>query len=400
MEIVLSALSLSAPGGMQSYVITIAPQLERLGHEVTLYAPELGVMADVARSRGLRVARWEHELPDHCDAVISQDGVTLLSMADRYPDAVRIIVVHSSEYDVHLPPGIDGIVSRVVVMNDAVERRIRAMSAVFDVERLRQPIDTERHFAVGTLPARPHRVLLLGNYLNVRDRDAFVQVCTQSGLSCQHVGVYGQLLSDPVDAINEADIVVGQGRSVLDAMACGRAAWIYGPSYGDGWVTSSNYASLEADGFRGRATDAVLDAASFGRALEDYQSSMGTVNRKLIALHHSVHEHVNGLVRVIETAPVGKKVDAPLRELARTIRTQFGAQAGMETVTHQLHAVHERLVDAIEESESFRIENARLVQEVASLERRWEDLLRSRRWRATSLALLPLDFVRGKRRRH
>src|ERR1700722_16515548 len=145
MELVLTALTLDAPGGMQSYLLTIAPQLERLGHEVTLYAPEQGTMADVARSRGLRVARREHELPDICDAVIAQDGVTLLDMADRYPDSIRVIVVHSAEYDIHLPPGPEGTVSFAVVMNDAVERRVRARAQPLRVEPLRQPMDTDRH---------------------------------------------------------------------------------------------------------------------------------------------------------------------------------------------------------------------------------------------------------------
>lgn len=384
MEIVLTALSLDGPGGMQTYLLTIAPQLERLGHEVTLYAPQLGTMADVACSRGLRVARSERELPDLCDAVIAQDGVTMLAMADRYPGAVRVIVVHSAEYDIHLPPGIDGTVSCAVVMSSAVERRVRAMSTKLKVERLRQPIDLERHPAVGSISDRPRRVLMLGNYLNGRARDALVGVCENAGLAWRHVGIHGELLPDPISAISDADIVIGQGRSALDAMACGRAAWVYGPVAADGWVTASTYASFEADGFRGRATDRLHDAESFGRALREYDPSMGTVNRNLITLNHSAYEHAIELVTIIDTAPAGHKVDAPLRELARAVRAQHDAQSSLEAITRELRALDERVTTA--------------QREIAVLERRLQTVVGSRRWRAASLALRPVDVARLKRR--
>jgi hypothetical protein len=41
-EIVLAALALDGPGGMPTYLLTVAPQLERLGHEVTLYSEKTG----------------------------------------------------------------------------------------------------------------------------------------------------------------------------------------------------------------------------------------------------------------------------------------------------------------------------------------------------------------------
>jgi hypothetical protein len=57
-----------------------------------------------------------------------------------------------------------------------------------------------------------------------------------------------------------ADIVVGVGRSAIEAMSCGRAVWVYRGSAGDGWVTPETCAAIEADGFRGRATATLPDA--------------------------------------------------------------------------------------------------------------------------------------------
>lgn len=342
-EIVLTGLSLDQPGGMQTYMLAVAPHLERLGHCVTLYAPENGVMGDLAVSRGLRVANTHHELPEDCDAVIASDAITLLMMAERYQSAIRVIVVHSAELDLHLPPGLEGVASCAVAMNDAVERRLRAMPARFEVHRLRQPIDTDRFRMIGLGREAPTRVLLLGNYLTGAFKDDLVRVCEEAGLECHQVGVYGEVLPEAVEAIRSCDIVIGQGRSVLDAMACGRAAWVYGPIAGDGWVTELNYQLLEADGFRGRATDSVVDAATFAAALKEYDPQMGQVNRKLITLHHSAYEHAIELVRLIGARPAGKRVDAPLREMARMLRIQFDAQAATEMLTRECRSLNDRL---------------------------------------------------------
>ena len=71
MDIVLAAIAFDHSGGMQTYMLTVAPHLERLGHELTIYSPQMGPVADFARERGVRVIAHEHELPEACDAVLS-----------------------------------------------------------------------------------------------------------------------------------------------------------------------------------------------------------------------------------------------------------------------------------------------------------------------------------------
>jgi hypothetical protein len=358
---------------MQSYALTVAAQLERLGHEVTLYSPELGVMAETATERGLRVAAGLHRLPLTCDTVIAQDMSTLLQMTERYPTAFRLLVVHSAEYDIHLPPTLPGAVSHVVVLNDAAERRVRAMQLPVPVSRLRHPIDHERQCSINPLHVEPKRVLLLGNYMSPRGAADFDAVCARTGLECRQIGVSSQPVTEPVSIINDADIVIGQGRSILDAMACGRAAWVYGPSYADGWVTAGNYAALESDGFRGRALDVVLDANSFAAALADYRPEMGSENRRLVMLHHSPYEHAAALVGLIGDLRGRREptVDAPLQELARMVRTQFTAQSGMYLLNRELNTVHSVLAAVTHERDEARAAHSRLALEDATEDREW-----------------------------
>jgi hypothetical protein len=59
------------------------------------------------------------------------------------------------------------------------------------------------------LPARPRRVLLLGNYLEGEARDALVAACAAVGLEHDQIGLHGEFSFDPAAEIAMADIVVG-----------------------------------------------------------------------------------------------------------------------------------------------------------------------------------------------
>jgi hypothetical protein len=397
LQIVLTAPALALPGGVQSYALTVAGQLERLGHDVTLFAPIQGLVADVARERGLRVARSEHDLPEACDAILAQDAPTLLTAAAHYPKAVRALVIHGAEYDLHLPPPPAGAAAVVIALNDVTARRARAVADAPPVIRLRQPIDTARFGSHGALRETPGRVLLLGNDLRGARRDALLDVCDRAGVAVAQVGQHGELRADAAAAICEADIVIGRGRSVLEAMSCGRAAYVLGPVAGDGWVTPSSYPGLEADGFRGRATDAVPDAGDFARALTAYDPRMGERNRALVVQHHDFHEHAAAVVEALGAVEPQPLPDAPLRELARLVRITYDAQVRVTEIGHDLRAAHLRNDSLTAELEAARRAGDERAAEIGRLREQLAGIVGSRRWQAASAVARPVDRLRSRR---
>ena len=138
--------------------------------------------------------------------------------------------------------------------------------------RLRIPVDIERLAPVGTIRARPRRAVILGNY---PDRVHVVrEAWERQGVEVSQVGATQQRF-DIAPALESADIVVGKSRAAVDAMACGRAVYVYDTFGGDGWVTPDTYAAMEADHFAGQATDRVIGAEEMARDLADYDRRMG-----------------------------------------------------------------------------------------------------------------------------
>jgi len=383
-RLVLAALHLSWMGGATTYLLTTAPYLQRLGHDVTLYSPDAGDTAALARERGLRVATSESELPGEVDGVLVQDTVLALELADRFP-VPQLFVAHGAEHDLAAPPQLPGVTAAIVVMNDRVARRARALAVDSEVVRLRQPIDIERFNVRGPAREVPERVLLLGNYLRGRRRQLLTDVCEELGLEWRQIGRDGQMVTDPASEIAAADIVVGYGRSALEAMSLGRPTYLFDHVGADGWVTAESYPALEADGFAGTAFPEPADAERVRRDLKAYDGQMGVVNLQLIRGHHSPFEHADQLSLLFKRAAGAQRPAIENgSELARLVRLQWHSDWLGSQLRREIEQADGRALAA--------------EQRAQAAEARMREVSESARWRLVQRAMRPLDALRGRRR--
>jgi hypothetical protein len=202
--------------------------------------------------------------------------------------------------------------------------------------------------------------------------------------------------------LNDADIVVGKARVIVEAMACGRAAYVFDAFGSDGWVTPESYPRLEADNFSGQTGSPPVDVERLRRDLELYRPDMGAANRELAVVHHSANKHAVELVELFERlVPRNGEQTAPLRELGRLVRVQWG--------------IEERALAAAAEARRLRAENEGLTRRVLELEPAaaavpeleriareahdaLRDLLAQRRVRLGLALARPLDVIRRLRR--
>ena len=360
-EIVIGQLHLGAVGGAETYVLTVAEQLQGLGHGVTVFSLELGQSAALGLERGLEIRGSEDELPEACDIVLANDSVTAYRLADHYPTAAMVFVVHADEYDLSVPPQVPEVVQAVVVLHDRVARRVRALGYVPEVVRLRQPVDTKRFLPRTPLRDPARRVLMLGNWVSGDRRDVVFEVCASVGLQCEHRGSRGGGGStlEPEIELCRADIVIGKGRVIIEAMASGRAAYVYDNNGGDGWVTPDRYALLEADNFGGQAEPTIIDAERLRRDLAGYSRLMGPANRDLAFVNHSANRHAQSLVELFQRlVPVEQRVVAPLREMARLVRVGWLSEWRAVHWADEAQRLRAELDDTVVERDRLARENA------------------------------------------
>jgi hypothetical protein len=396
MRVVLGRQSLGTLGGTETYALTVARELDRLGHDVTLAAEDFGVAADVAVGRGIRVARMD-ELPRNCDAVIAHDLSMAATLAERYPDARRVYVVHADGWDLQLPPLVPGVVDAVVACSDRLAARVRALPLEVPIVRLREPIDTDGVLFPKQLPERPRRALILSNYLQGPRRRLLVDAWESAGVECTQAGTPTSVVLDPWSTFEAADIVVGKARAALEAMCAGCAVYVYDQYGGDGWVTPETYPAFEADQFAGQATGRPRLATDLVADLAAYTPEMGIWNNELVRSHHGARHHAMELVAVLR----GPHVREPDRvevvgELARLARASGRTEFRIAQIWNRMNAAEERAVHAEQRATQAEQRVAQLEELVAQAEERAAQAVE--RANGAELRLREADYLLGTKR--
>lgn len=395
MRIVISFNQLVGLGGTETYVLTVAGALERLGHDVVIHAHQTGPAADLAGEHGTRVIEHESDLPARCDVVLAQDAATAYTMARRYPRAARVVVAHSTAFPLQTPPQLEHTCQAVVALNDRLRRQVEQLAWHPRVVRLRQPVDLQRFCfrATNADQRRPPRVLWLTNYPGGARQAILGDACRRVGFELKRIGAPTVTTATPEHEIAQAEIVVSLGRGVLEAMACGRAAYVFGIAGGDGWVTAASYPELEADGFTGRANGRSIGMDRLVEDLESWSERLGETGRDLACAHHDADRHAVELLELfeqLETPPA--EPPSVAQELARLVRLEWDAR------THARSAVSEA-AKAWAEVATLREQQARTEARHGELERRLADLRATRRYRLACLIASPLDRLRARRDR-
>jgi hypothetical protein len=403
MRLLVATQSFAQVGGTETYVLTVADHLQRLGHEVAVLALHTGDMSRLALGRGVEVVQEVGDA-DEPDVVLAQDSVVAYQLADRWPRVPQVFVCHSELYDVQQPPLVPGLAAAVVVLNDRTRRRVESLAGSFRVVRLSQPVDTERLVPRRPPADTPRRALLLGNYLAGEPYRLIAETWAEKGVEVVRVGTTATPTLTPEIDISEADIVVGKGRAVLDAMSCGRPAYVYDMWGGDGWVTEATYAAIEADGVSGLAFADVFDAERLRADLAAYDADMGRVNRLLATSRNGAQAHAQALVTLLtEVLAEPPRPVTEARELARMVRLRWRAESELVVLRQQFHAAAGRSADELTvarvERDELRERLQTALDEKAVLEvRLGRTRMRARRLRARHRRLLSTGWVRLGRR--
>lgn len=381
MRIVHGIHSLAGSNGVQTYMATVGDVHQRNGHEVWCYAAEGGEGDELLEALGLHVVHRIDELPDEVDVYFAHDATASLEMHDLRPQIPQVFVWHGGYFDGNAAPPVNGAIKHIVALTPSAERRIRGLAVKPPVTYLTQPVDLTTFRSRGPINERPQVALALSNYLSGEHLQVLREGCATAGIELRHVGAHGDYVTRrPQDPINEADIIFGKGRAATEAMACGRAVYIYDVFGADGWVTPESYAELAFVNFSGAARAERLDAGRLAEDLGRYSQAMGQENQALAAKHHSAITHGSALIELAEAAigDAGGVVRHPdAYELRRAARVSWRHEAEAFQLNASLNDLNLKLGDA-------RWEHEKAAAEVARLESDLEAIKRSPSWRITA----------------
>ncbi len=291
-RILLTNNHLVQPGGSETWTLTVAAELVRRGHDVVVYAPEKGPFADAFPCPVLTEVRGRFDV-----GLVNHN--TCIPAARRACGRV-IMNCHGTFPPLEQPvPGAD----RYVAISEEVRAHVQSLG--YDAALIRNPIDCGLFAPRRPIRDKLHTIFSLcqGDLAN----ELLAAVCENRGWELRAVDNEHRGLGLEAD-MNEADVVVGLGRSAMEGLACGRAVLIldsraYTPYAMDGLVTSDNAQALLECNLSGRrfAREATLESVS--AELDSYRPELGSFGREF----------------ALANFEVGRQVDAYL-DLAATIR--------------------------------------------------------------------------------
>lgn len=360
--------SLAGSTGVQTYMTTVGDAMQRVGHEVWLSADELGTGAEQARQLALAVADSHTDLPADLDVAFVHSSVASHALAEVRPELPQVFIVHGRFFDNYVPPQIDGRVAGVATLGGFARSRVDSTAIQVPHKQLLQPIDRTRFRDRNPIAERPRRALILSNYLEGERLERLREASKIAGIELDHAGASGGAVAlRPEDAINKADIVFGKGRAIIEAMACGRAAYVYDMWGTDGWVTPETYEQMAERGFGGNALARDLSAAELAEDLAGYSNELGAWGMSTVIENHLVEDHVAELLELCPQAPSDAKARDEHAELARLARQSWRHEGQVHVLSEQVKVQNQRISDL--ENELHRLQSSRSWRITAPLRR-------------------------------
>lgn len=278
MRILLANIWLISTGGTECWCKAMADEFSRRGHEVALYTPNSG---DFFVKMGYRMARPG----ENFDLILDNHGVSVGKFGG--------VTIHTCHGIIDVEGPLPGF------KNVAVSRRVAKRWGLRDV--ILNGIDTGR-FKPVTGPSRAIRTVL--SLCKTNSADAMLrEACDIAGVNLRTT--YGSEAFDVERLINGADLVVGVGRSLLDAMACGRPVLSFDDRsyyqvrfHGCGYIRRDDFHFSADDNFTGVSTGRSWDAESLAAEFGKYNPADGERNRRWILKNHSVSAAVDKYMRL------------------------------------------------------------------------------------------------------
>lgn len=287
MNILVANNQLIKTGGTENYTYTLIKELIRRKHNVEYFTFHKGEIAEKIEALGVRFKSkrsYDLILANHNTTVdkLHLCGYTIQTCHGIFPELEQpsknadAFVCISYEIQQHLK-----------------KKNINAFI-------INNGIDCERFYPQKSINKKITSVLSL---CQSEEANNFIaNCCSNQNITFTKINKYTDNLWELERYINEADLVVGIGRSLYDAMACGRAVIsydnrAYSSSIGDGYLKEENIEQSIKYNCSGRGFNKTFTMDSFINELNKYKYEDGIFFRdyalKNLNIKHSASQYLN-----------------------------------------------------------------------------------------------------------
>ncbi|MBI3887902.1 glycosyltransferase family 4 protein, partial [Candidatus Microgenomates bacterium] len=313
MKILIVTQYLDNFSGSELFVLNISKELADNGHDVSVFSPVLGKIAEKARGMGIPVT---DNLLDYknekFDIIHAQHNPTAILARSVFPKTPMVFMSHGFLPELEQPPSIDLGIEQFIVLSEETKEHLVKNHLIpgGKITLLNNSIDTEKFYPKRKPAQKPQKILVISNHYTDEVKNVVEGAATDLNMEIVHAGMPDNPVPSETmpDYINRSDIVVTLGLGALEAMACARNVIIYDIHGADGMVDEKNFFEIRKNNFSGRRYKYKYSKDSFKKELLKYNPMTGERLRKIVLKEHAFKQTVDDLVKlynIVKDSKVG-----------------------------------------------------------------------------------------------
>lgn len=279
LKILLGNNTLSLLAGSETWTYTMALALKALGHDVSCFSPELGIISDKLIEAGIPCYNelysssikpfsfiLEEAVDHNYDVIIANHNHIVDYLRSRFPTTPIIATIHGilhkdpktgALYPEH--PSLNAGVNQFVAVSEEIQEKLLNDYGI-ESTIIRNAFDRKKYVSLRKPNETVKQILVNTNYNGKDDEIISVlrEVAKHYGARLSAIGANFSQTFDVTRALEDADVVFGMGRSVLEGLAAGRLAIVHGRWGTGGVICEENANELRTYNFSGRNANGVF----------------------------------------------------------------------------------------------------------------------------------------------
>lgn len=280
--------------GTEIFVQQLAEALHARGHQVAIYAPQVGELGLDVSARGVAVFDRIADIPAVPDIIHAHHVGPAMAAIAACPGTPAIFVSHSVQSAHDAIPDHPNILARFAVSTFVRRQRASAAIPATSIGLLPNAVDLARFGLKTLIRERPERAAMIAKLEG--GSDLIAAGCEALGLEIVEFGQASGRVSDRLDTVfAEADLVFATGRSALEALACGCAVYLTDGGRAGSLVTPTNIADLADLNFGVAALPRSLTDEDVAEAIRSYSRADIAATATWVRQHRSLDHQVETL---------------------------------------------------------------------------------------------------------
>ncbi len=291
--------------GSEIYTFTLADQLIKHGHQVTVFTKYADKILNLFETNNIKVVTSIDNIKnEQFDVAHVHHNLMAIEVRYHFPKLPMIFLSHGVIPFLEQPPIIDLGISKYISVSEEVKENLISKGIDKDnIEVVGNIVDPTYFFPISEINEKPKQALIISNKMNLEIEKTIKEACNWLNIKTEFVGRRFNEVPPPEMAthINNADIVFTLGRGIVEAMMCERIPIIFDRNGGDGIVTSENVEVYMKKNFSGRTNNKMFTVQELIAEIEKYNKTDAKILCKTAKKYFSP-QNVNKLLNIYSKA--------------------------------------------------------------------------------------------------